>query len=71
MHGETVKFEKFIKLLVIQSSPLPCYLVPLTPTYIPLLPIVKHPQPMFFCQREVPIFTLIQNNRQNYMCICK
>jgi hypothetical protein len=29
-------------------SPLPCYLVPLRPKYLPLHPILKHLQPIFF-----------------------
>ena len=44
---------QIIKLLVMQSSPLPCYVAPLTPTYIPHLPVVEHPQPMFLSQCEV------------------
>jgi hypothetical protein len=62
---------QIIKLLVMQSSPFPRYLVPITPTYLTRLPIVEHSQTMFFSQCEVPSFTPIQNNRQNYMCICK
>jgi len=32
-----------IPLFVMQSSPLPCYLVPLRPKYLPEHPILDHP----------------------------
>jgi hypothetical protein len=35
-----------------QCSPLPCYLIPLGPNYLPQHPILKHPQPMFNPQCE-------------------
>jgi hypothetical protein len=44
-------------------SPLPCYLVPLTPQQHPIL---KHPQPTFLHPSNRPSFTSIQNSRQNY-----
>ena len=37
---------QIIKLLVMQSSPLPCYLVPLTSKYPPHYPILEHLQPV-------------------------
>jgi len=37
-----------MKLLVMSSSPFPCYLVPLSPKH----PILKHPQPTFLPQRK-------------------
>ena len=52
-----------------QSSPLPCHLVPLRPKYSPQHPILKHPQPMFFPQCERPSVTPIQSNRQNYSSV--
>jgi hypothetical protein len=52
-----------------ESSPLPCYLVPLRPKYPTQHPILEHPQPMFLPQCERPNFTLIQNNRQNYSSV--
>ena len=38
---------QIIKLLVMQPSPLPCYLVPLNRNYSPQYPILKNPQPTF------------------------
>jgi hypothetical protein len=36
----------------VQSSPVPCYLVPLRPKYLPQHHILKHPQPMFLSVRD-------------------
>ena len=47
-----------MKLLIMHSSPLPRYLVPLSPKY--------PPEPMFLPLCERPRFTPMQNNRQNY-----
>ena len=33
---------QIIKLLIMQSSPFPCYLVPFTPKYPPQRPLLKH-----------------------------
>jgi hypothetical protein len=52
-----------------QSSPLPCRLVPLKPKYPPQHPILEHPQSLFLPQGERPSFTPIQNNRQNYSSV--
>jgi len=60
---------KIIKLLIMQLCQLPCYLVPLRPEYSPQHPFLKHPQPTFLPQCERPIFTPIQNNRQNYSSV--
>jgi len=49
-----------------QSSPLPCHLIPLRPKYLPQHPILKHPVPMFLPRRERPSSAPIQNNRQSY-----
>jgi len=51
---------QIIKLLIMYFPPLPCYLIPRRPKFSPQHPILKHPH----C--EQPIFTPIQNNRQNY-----
>ena len=71
LHAPPIQFSRFyglcnfwwgvqvIKLLVTQSSPFPCHLVPLKPNYPP-----QHPQPTFLTQRERPSFTPIQKNRQ-------
>jgi len=45
---------QIIKVLIMQFSPLPCYLVPLRPKYSPQHPIFKHPQPTFLPQCEQP-----------------
>ena len=45
------------------------YLVPLRPKYSPQHPILKHPQPTFPPQYRLPIFTPIQNKRQNYSSV--
>jgi hypothetical protein len=37
-----------IKLLLMQSSSLPCYLIPLRPKYPSQNPILENPQPTFF-----------------------
>ena len=54
-----------IKLLVMQSSPFPRYLVPPRSKYS-RHHILKHPQLPFLPQCQLPSFTPIQNNRQNY-----
>ena len=41
---------QFTKALIMQFSPLPCYLVPLSLKYSPQHPILKHPQPTFLPQ---------------------
>jgi hypothetical protein len=53
-----------------QSSPLPCYLVPLGPKYPPQHPILEKPQPTFLPHCERSSFTPIQNNRQDYSSVC-
>ena len=59
-----------IKLLVMQIRPLPCYPVPLRTKYSLQHPFFKHPQPMFFPQRQRPSYTPIQH-RQYYLGLCK
>ena len=56
---------QIIKLLVMQSSPLSCHLVPLMPKYLLQHPILEHIHPMFLPQWEKPSFIPIQN-KQNY-----
>jgi len=63
-------WEHIIKLLFIYSSPLPRYLVPVRPKYIPQRSILGHPQPMFVSQYDRASFTHVQSNIQNlYFCI--
>jgi hypothetical protein len=49
-----------------QSSPLPCFLVPLRPKYPPQHHIRENHQPTFFPQCEQPSFTPIQYNNKNF-----
>ena len=57
------------KLLIMQFSPLPCYLVPLRPKYSPQHPVLRHPKSTLLPHCERPSFTLIQNNKQNYSSV--
>jgi hypothetical protein len=52
-----------------QSSSLPCYLVPLGPKYSPQHLILENPKPIFLSQCERLSFTPIQNNRQDYSSV--
>jgi len=56
---------QFMKLLIIESSPLTCYFNHLRPKYPSQHPILEHPQSTFLPQCERPSFTPIQNNRLN------
>jgi len=58
-----------MKLFIMQSSPFPCYLVPLRSKYIPQRSILKHSQPLFLPHFERPSSTPIHKNRQNYSCV--
>jgi len=60
---------QIIKLLIIQFSPLPCYLISIKPKYSPQHPILKHSQSTFLLQCEWPSFAPIQNNMQNYSSV--
>jgi len=51
-----------IKLLVMKSSVLACYLFPLRPKYPPHHTILEQPQPMFLPKLERPSFTPMQRN---------
>jgi hypothetical protein len=55
------------QLLLMLSSLLPCYLVPLTLKYIFQRPIFEHREPVFLPQCQRPSFTSIRNNRQDYI----
>ena len=55
----------FIVLLIIESSPLPCYCILLRPKYLPQYPILEYSQPMFLTQYEKPSSTPIQSKKQN------
>ena len=48
-----------------QSSPFPCYFVPLKPKCLPQLPILEHPQPMLRLQFQRPRFRPTWNKRSN------
>jgi hypothetical protein len=54
-----------IKIVVIQSSPLPFHLVTLRPKYLLQHSILKHAS-----QYERPTFTPTQNNRKDYISVC-
>jgi hypothetical protein len=58
-----------IKLLILKSFRLPCYIVHFRPKYPLQRPILEHPQPMFICQCKRPSFKPIQNSRQNYSSV--
>ena len=45
------------------------YLVAVRPNYFPQHPILEHPQPKFLLQCERRTFTLVQNNRKNYIYV--
>ena len=62
---------QIISLLVIQSPPVPRYLIPPRSKYSPQHHVLKHPQLPFLPQCQGPSFTPIQNNRQNYSSIWK
>ena len=46
--------------------PVPCFFLPRKPRYLSQHPAVQHPRPVFCPHCEIPIFTPIGNNRQNY-----
>jgi len=53
-----------MKFLIMQSSPIPYYLVPRRHKYLPQYPIFKHPQPMFLsvCKRFRFLKTAYRND---------
>ena len=48
--------EQIKKFRIMQSPPLPCYPLLLTPKYVPQCPILEHPHPMFFHSCDRPSF---------------
>jgi hypothetical protein len=51
-----------------------CFHFPFTSSHLrpkcsPQNPILKHPQPTFLTQCELPSFTPIQNKRQNFISV--
>jgi len=42
-----------MKLLIMQSSPLPYYLIPLMPKYLPQQLVLGQPEPVFLLQYEI------------------
>jgi len=58
---------RITKLLIVQFSPLPYYLVPLRPKYSLQHLILRYLQPTFLPQFERPSFTPVQNNRQLHL----
>ena len=54
------------KFLIMQSSPLLCYLVPLLPKYVPQHPILRPSQPVFLPQCDTPSFVPIQTRVSLY-----
>jgi hypothetical protein len=57
-----------MNLLIMQSPPVPCYLIPLRPKYLTLGTLLKHSEPMFLPHYEGPGFTLLQHVL-NYGCV--
>jgi len=57
-----------IKVLAVQSSELPHYLIPLRPKYLPQHPILEHSQPTFLPHCDRPSFIPTQN-RENYSSV--
>jgi len=47
-----------MKVLIVQYAPVPRYLGPRRPKYLPQHPILKHPQPTYFPQYEKPSYRL-------------
>jgi hypothetical protein len=58
------------QLLVMQSSSLPCYLVPVRPKYLPKHPILDQPQLTFLPQCGSQSFTPMKTTGKIiYLCI--
>jgi hypothetical protein len=51
---------QIMKLVIIEFSSLPCYLVPLRSKYSPQHPILKHAEPAFLSRCQWPSFTPIK-----------
>ena len=50
---------QIMKLLTVLSHPVLCYLIPLSPKYLPQYPILKHSQSIFCAKCDRPRFTPI------------
>jgi hypothetical protein len=48
---------------IMQSPPIPNYIVPLRPKYLPQHPILLHPRPMFLPHYEQHSFTSIRKQQ--------
>jgi hypothetical protein len=59
-HPNNIWWEQIVKFLVMYSSLLPYYLVPLKSKYSPQHPILRTPQPTFLASCERSIFISIQ-----------
>jgi len=57
---------QIVRLLIMQSSSLPCYLVSLWLQYPPQHPVLEYLQLSFLHQCERPSFLPIKNNRHNH-----
>ena len=57
-----------MKLFIMPSPPVPCYLVPPRPKYLPQHPTSNTLSPCFSPNMR-PIFTTISNNGQNYISV--
>jgi len=64
-HLNNIQCAEHIMKFLIMSSPLPQYLIPLTPKYLPQHPILQQPQPTFLPNCDTPSFKPTQNNREN------
>ena len=58
-HPKSIWWEHITKLLIMQSSQSPCYLIPLRPKYLPQHPVLEHNERMFLPQCHRPSFTPI------------
>ena len=53
-HSNNIWCKVQITKLIMQYSPIPCYLFPLSPKHLPQRPILRHPQYMLLPQCERP-----------------
>ena len=58
-----------MKLMIMQFSAMPCYLLPCRPQYVSQHPLLEHPQSVFFAWCEGKCRKLIKNNRQYYLVL--
>ena len=58
-----------MKLLIVQSFPLPCYLIPLRPNYLPQHPILEHSRPTFLPECDRPNFIATGYSFQHFVHI--